>query len=679
MNQRSSVVARNSTHAELHPVRLIQKSSLPAPAVSPADRILRLQQMIGNQAIQRLLKAQAKLEIGAANDVYEQEADRIADSAMQMPELTSGGAATGSARASKPNIQRLCSHCEEEEAHRQPMQDDQRENKLSRKASTDDKEEDKVSHLGRTAIDRVQSAVDSQMSGGHPLPESSRAFFERRMGHDFRHVRLHTDKEASRAADAIHARAFTVGNHISFAANEYAPDTSAGQRLLAHELVHTVQQTGQANAPRNAQRSQVTQHIAPRVQGKWRMDSMKVFPNMGINYTDDHGYVDYVSGVGMVYGSASAKQKTGFVHSQVGGKAQIGHSTMTRYIFKNDGKDNDFLQVLTHASVNGNAKADTKFYGQSAAAVWGEVAERTASNPTPERKLLFEPLKAVQGGGLSAATVGDLGTVDAEIPIGEGSISINIPLKKVEEGNFAPFSVPLDATHESPGGISEVEVMVGAYMSAAADIETNVFGLAPWLFGSNENHGLAAGMFQVNWESRTAPVAPKAPDAPQKPGEPGGGGHEIGPTAAQCGMNRSPTPSGKVKIEKGPFKGKEVEYGDSPRGKHTKVADCPVPALKRAANDRNPDNYKGELKRFSQACQNKDTSYGSQLANNASSQSAYEALVKDALENGKERAGKYHHIAKSDIGVDVSSRDETAKYRVDVSITGQGAHVIPLS
>ena len=676
MNQRCSVVAMNSAHAELRPVSQIQRSSLPMPAVSPADRILRLQQMIGNQAVQRLLNAQAKLEIGTVEDVYEQEADRIADSTMQMPKSTSDGVATGSERVSKPNIQRLCSDCEEE-AHRQPIQDDQRENKLSRKISADDKEEDQVSRQRDTAGDGVQSTIDSQMSGGHRLPESSRAFFERRMGQDFRHVRLHTDKEASRAADAINARAFTVGNHISFAANEYAPDTTAGQRLLAHELVHTVQQTGQTNAAFKAPRSQVKQHIAPRVQGKWRMDSMKTFPNMGINYTDDHGYVDYVSGVGMVYGSASAKQKTGWVHSQVGGKAQIGHSTMIRYIFKNDGKDNDFLQVLTHASVNGNAKAEAKYYGQSAAVVWGQVAERTASNPTPERKQLFDPVKA---GGVSAATVGDLGTVDAEIPIGEGSININIPLKRVEQGDFAPFSLPLDATHESPTGISEVEVMVGAYMSAAADIETNVFGLAPWLFGSNENHGLAAGMFRVNWESRTAPVAPKAPGAQQKPGEPGGTtpGGQVGPAAAQCGMSRKPTPSGKVQIDKGPLKGKQVEYGD-PRGKHTKVADCPVPDLKRAANDRNPDNYKGELKRFSQACQNKDTSYGSQLANNASSQSSYEALVKDALENGKERAGKYHHTAKSDIGVDVSSRDETAKYRVDVSSTGQGAHVIPLS
>jgi hypothetical protein len=69
-----------------------------------------------------------------------------------------------------------------------------------------------------------------------------RAFFEPRFGHDFGDVRIHTGAAATRAADAIHARAFTLGRDIAFGHGEYAPGTSAGRRLMAHELAHVVQQ-----------------------------------------------------------------------------------------------------------------------------------------------------------------------------------------------------------------------------------------------------------------------------------------------------------------------------------------------------------------------------------------------------------------------------------------------------
>jgi hypothetical protein len=65
-----------------------EKSSL--PITTPADRILFLQRTIGNQAVQRLIKSgtlQAKLKIGQPGDKYEQEADRVADAVMWMPEL----------------------------------------------------------------------------------------------------------------------------------------------------------------------------------------------------------------------------------------------------------------------------------------------------------------------------------------------------------------------------------------------------------------------------------------------------------------------------------------------------------------------------------------------------------------------------------------------------------------
>ncbi len=73
---------------------------------------------------------------------------------------------------------------------------------------------------------------------------------ESRFGHDFAGVRVHTTTDAADAAQSVSARAFTVGGHVVFGAGQYAPQTEPGQRLLAHELAHTIQQ-GQS-PPTNA-------------------------------------------------------------------------------------------------------------------------------------------------------------------------------------------------------------------------------------------------------------------------------------------------------------------------------------------------------------------------------------------------------------------------------------------
>lgn len=79
-------------------------------------------------------------------------------------------------------------------------------------------------------------------SDGVPLARSVRNYFEPRFGHDFASVRIHTGAAASAAAKSIHARAFTIGNHLVFNSGEYSPNGSAGRHLIAHELAHVVQQ-----------------------------------------------------------------------------------------------------------------------------------------------------------------------------------------------------------------------------------------------------------------------------------------------------------------------------------------------------------------------------------------------------------------------------------------------------
>src|SRR5205085_3153068 len=72
--------------------------------------------------------------------------------------------------------------------------------------------------------------------------ETTRTFMEPRFGHDFSRVRVHADGRAAESARSVNALAYTVGEDLVFGAGQYAPGTSAGKRLLAHELSHVVQQ-----------------------------------------------------------------------------------------------------------------------------------------------------------------------------------------------------------------------------------------------------------------------------------------------------------------------------------------------------------------------------------------------------------------------------------------------------
>ncbi|HEX8489377.1 MAG TPA: DUF4157 domain-containing protein [Chthoniobacterales bacterium] len=84
---------------------------------------------------------------------------------------------------------------------------------------------------------------DVLRSPGQPLNSETRALMEPRFGHDFSQVRIHTDTRAAESAEAVNALAYTVGQDVVFRNGAYRPQTSSGQTLLAHELVHTIQQT----------------------------------------------------------------------------------------------------------------------------------------------------------------------------------------------------------------------------------------------------------------------------------------------------------------------------------------------------------------------------------------------------------------------------------------------------
>jgi outer membrane biosynthesis protein TonB len=83
-------------------------------------------------------------------------------------------------------------------------------------------------------------------SPGTSLPAATRDAMGSRFGHDFGAVRVHADTRAAESARAVAARAYTVGRHVVFGANQYAPETEHGSRLLAHELTHVRQQGSDA-------------------------------------------------------------------------------------------------------------------------------------------------------------------------------------------------------------------------------------------------------------------------------------------------------------------------------------------------------------------------------------------------------------------------------------------------
>jgi hypothetical protein len=199
-----------------------------------APVLLALQRTHGNRYVQRVVTGiQAKLVVGQPGDMYEQEADRVADAVMRMPE---------------PEVQRQAEEEEKEEEEiirTKPLAEQitpliQRQSEEEEEKILQTKE---VSWQSSELTSDFESRIQALKGGGQPLPESARDFFEPRFGYDFRGVRVHTNAHSAKLVRSMNARAFTVGRDVVFEPREYAPDSNAGKRLLAHELTHVVQQT----------------------------------------------------------------------------------------------------------------------------------------------------------------------------------------------------------------------------------------------------------------------------------------------------------------------------------------------------------------------------------------------------------------------------------------------------
>jgi hypothetical protein len=102
--------------------------------------------------------------------------------------------------------------------------------------------------IGSTESTVPASVPQALQSEGQPLDAGVRGRMESRFGHDFGQVRVHADAAAAESARSVDALAYTFGKDVVFARGQYAPHTTVGQKLLAHELAHVIQQSSAARA-----------------------------------------------------------------------------------------------------------------------------------------------------------------------------------------------------------------------------------------------------------------------------------------------------------------------------------------------------------------------------------------------------------------------------------------------
>ncbi|ELR72094.1 hypothetical protein C900_01836 [Fulvivirga imtechensis AK7] len=175
--------------------------------------------MAGNADDEEGNAVQPKLKIGAADDEYEREADAVADQVMRMPDPKADNNAIIQRKPAL--IQAKCKVCDEEEA-------------VQMKAN---------GNAGNNAPHDIAQKLQNS-NGGRALSPALQHDFGSKIGADFSRVKVHTHSPAVQMNRQLGARAFTYGSNIYFNQGEYDPWSLKGKHLLAHELTHVIQQTG---------------------------------------------------------------------------------------------------------------------------------------------------------------------------------------------------------------------------------------------------------------------------------------------------------------------------------------------------------------------------------------------------------------------------------------------------
>jgi len=188
---------------------------------------------------------QTELQINQPGDIYEQEADRVADQVLAKP-------ACPHVNGASPRIQRFSGQSS-----------------------------------GQTGA--APASVDHALaSPGRPLEPALRRDMEQRFGHDFSRVRVHSDVASEISARQVNAHAYTSGYDIVFGAGRFAPATPAGRRLLAHELTHVVQQTRETDGLQ----TKLIQRDGPKKAGDVTQDEKEALINFKNDWENNFSHYD---------------------------------------------------------------------------------------------------------------------------------------------------------------------------------------------------------------------------------------------------------------------------------------------------------------------------------------------------------------------------------------------------
>jgi hypothetical protein len=242
---------------------------------------IELQQVIGNRATSNLLRGggsgpvvQTKMTVTDSNDAHEKEADAVAE------QIVSGGQSSvqraGDEELAMKRIQREDEGVEDEIQEKRIQREDEgvedeiQEKRIERapdeaSMSDDDIATQRIQREDEGVEDEIQEKriqrketdmsksfdvggqIEDQIrgtSGGNKLDAGIQTKMESGTGHDFSNVRVHTDSKADALSNSLGARAFTTGTDIFFKQGEYNPGSDAGQKLIAHEGTHVIQQGG---------------------------------------------------------------------------------------------------------------------------------------------------------------------------------------------------------------------------------------------------------------------------------------------------------------------------------------------------------------------------------------------------------------------------------------------------
>ncbi len=194
---------------------------------------------------------QAKLTVSKPDDPEEREADAMADKVMRSPIPVSAPSDGGEAVSRSGEGSTLWPKLSRRSAAAATIWRDLLDGMQDEaEPAADMGPEVQAKHIARSGEDAsggtapagLSSQLTATAAGGAPLDGQARATLEPHYGADFSGVRVHSDADAASMTSDVDARAFTYGSHIYFNQGEYAPDTSSGRQLLAHELTHVVQQ-----------------------------------------------------------------------------------------------------------------------------------------------------------------------------------------------------------------------------------------------------------------------------------------------------------------------------------------------------------------------------------------------------------------------------------------------------